>query len=323
MSQTPQPIAVRQNDDDMMELLCAATWHYGTAKRWHLVRVVGTLGFALAAPVITFWFPQAAAWVAALAALWVLAGRTVLAKAEDAQMLAGVTAQEQFDTSVFGLPWHEALAGRPLGHEDVVHASDHIKGEARVKKLNWYADTTTAPWPLNVIICQRASAAWSRRAHLNYARVLTTAAGAWFVAGIIMGIAAHVSLAGYLVMLFLPSQPAFLDALELVRSHRTAGVQKARVEAMADDLLEAGAANLGAVTIADCRAVQDHSYRLRRHSPQVAEWYYRLRRDRDEEAMKRATERKVAQLSPTARADAVEEQVLGDADRADATPAEA
>ena len=40
-------------------------WH----SKWHLVRVAGTIGLALAAPVITFWLPGAADWVAALAAL--------------------------------------------------------------------------------------------------------------------------------------------------------------------------------------------------------------------------------------------------------------
>jgi hypothetical protein len=292
----PRPIAERQNDDDTTELLCAATWHYGVAKMWHLIRVVGTLALALAAPVITFWFPQAADWVAALAAFWVLAARTLLGKAEDMAMHAGVTAQEQFDTEVFGLPWHEALAGKRLGQEDIIDASNHIRGGARAKKKNWYADTTKAPWPLNVVLCQRASAAWSRRAHQNYARVLAGAAAAWFIAGIIMGVAAHVSLAGYLIMLVLPSQPAFLDAIELVRSHWSAGKQKAELEALTDALWEKGVADPTTVTITDCREVQDHSYRLRRHSPQVAQWYYRLRRDRDEDAMIRATERKISRL---------------------------
>jgi hypothetical protein len=280
----------------MVELLCAASRHYGMAKRWHLARVAGTLGLALAAPVITFWVPQFAEWVAAAAAFWVLVGRTVLVAAEDAEMRAGVTAQEQFDTEVFGLPWHETLAGRPLAPEDIVHASDHIKGDARAKKKNWYADTGDAPWPLSVVLCQRASAAWSRRAHQHYAVVLKIAAGAWFVAGIIMGLVAHVSLAGYLIKLFLPSQPAFLDAIELIRSHQSAGEQKTRVEAMADALWERGINDVGSVTVADCRSVQDHSYRLRRHSPQVAQWYYKWNRARDENAMRRATERKVAQL---------------------------
>jgi SMODS-associating 4TM effector domain len=292
----PRPIAERQNNADVMELLCAAAWHYQVAKRWHFVRVVGTLGFALAAPVITFWLPQAAAWVAALAALWVLAGRTFLGKAEDSEMDAGVTAQEQFDTELFGLPWHEALAGRPLAHEEVISASDHIRGAARIKKENWYANTDKAPWPLNVVLCQRSGAVWSRRTHLCYAQILTVAAWAWFLAGIFMGIAAHLTLGGYLIMLFLPSQPAFLDAMDLIRSHRSAGEQRMRVEAKADALWERGVMDPTLVTATDCRAVQDLNYRQRRHYPQVAEWYYRLRRAKDEDAMKRATESMISRL---------------------------
>lgn len=279
-----------------MELLCAATWHYSVAKRWHFIRVVGTLVFALAAPVITFWLPGVAALVAALAALWVLAGRTFLGKAEDKEKGFGVTAQEQFDTEVFGLPWHEALTGRPLAREDIIDASDHITGKARAKKKNWYPDTTKAPWPLNVVLCQRASATWSRRSHQSYANFLTAAAWTWFIGGIVMGVIAHVSLADYLIMLFLPSQPAFLDAMEFIRSHQAAGEQRAQVEARADALWEKGAANANLVTVASCREVQDDNYRLRRHSPQSPDWYYWLRRDRNEHAMRRATEHKISQL---------------------------
>jgi hypothetical protein len=279
-----------------MELLCASTWHYKVAKRWHLVRVTGTLGFALAAPVITFWLPQAASWVATFAALWVLAGRTFLGKAEDSEMHAAVTAQEQFDTELFGLPWHETLAGRQLAGEDILEASNHIKGAARDRKKNWYANADNAPWPLNVVLCQRSSAAWSRRSHQRYAQILATAAGSWFVAGIIMGIAAHVSLSGYLIMLFLPSQPAFLDAMELIRSHRTTAEQRGRIEAQADKLWERGLSNRALVTANECRVLQDLNYRQRRHYPQVAESYYRFRRARDEDAMKRTVERMLSQL---------------------------
>ncbi|MDQ1501626.1 MAG: hypothetical protein QOI86_4966 [Actinomycetota bacterium] len=289
-----RPIAERQNDVDMIELLCAASWHYGVAKRWHLARVFGTLVLALAAPVVTFWAPEAAEWVAAVAALWVMVGRTVLAGAEEKSMRSGVTAQEQFDTAVFALPWHEALADRPLEHEDVVHACDHMSDEKRAKKRDWYPDTGATPWPLDVVLCQRASATWGRRAHDQYASVLALIAGAWFISGIVMGVAADVSLTGYLIKLFLPSQPAFLDAIELIRSHRSASVQKARLETMTNELWDRGSATAGSVSGNDCRSVQDHSYRLRRHSPQIAEWYYRLNRARDERAMRQATDRKIA-----------------------------
>jgi hypothetical protein len=137
---------------------------------------------------------------------------------------------------------------------------------------------------------------WSRRTHLRYAQILTVVAWAWFLAGIFMGIAAHVTLTGYLIMLFLPSQPAFLDAMELIRSHRSAGEQRGRVEAEADALWERGVTDPTLVTVVDCRVLQDLNYRQRNHYPQVAEWYYRLRRAKDEDAMKRATEFMISRL---------------------------
>jgi hypothetical protein len=220
----------------------------------------------------------------------------VLTWAEDAQKLAGVTVQEEFDTTVFGLPWHEALAGRRLRHEDVVHAAGHITPDARAAKKDWYPDADRAPWPLNVVLCQRASAAWGGRAHARYANTLTKTAVVWLVALLVMGGVAHVTLAGFLIKLALPSMPAFLDAIELIRAHRATSAHKARVETMADDLWERGVTHPGSVTVADIRAVQDHSYRLRRDGPQVAEWYYRRHRDEDEAAMRLATEHKLAQL---------------------------
>jgi hypothetical protein len=291
-----RPISERQNDLDMIDLLSAAGWHYGVAKRWHLVRVTGTVVLALAAPVVTFWLASTAEWVAAVAALWVVAGRTILTRLEDAEMHRGVTVQEQFDTALFGLGWNEGLAGPPPEHEDVVHACDHASEAKRARKYDWYPDTGAAPRPLDIVLCQRSSAAWGRRAHDRYATVLTLTTWAWFVAGLAMGIVAGVSLSGYLIELFLPSLPAFLDATELIRSHRSASAQKARLERMTNKLWERGGADHGSVALSDCRSVQDLSYRLRRHNPQVAQWYYLLNRARDERAMRQAAQHKIAQL---------------------------
>ncbi len=112
-----------------------------------------------------------------------------------------------------------------------------------------------------------------------------------------MGLVAHVTLAGYLVELFLPSQPAFLDALELARRHSAASSRKSQLEVLTDELWARGTATGNSVTIDDCRTVQDHSYRHRRDSPQVSELFYRRYKRQDEDAMHRATVQKVAALN--------------------------
>lgn len=292
------PITVRQNEPQMLTLLRAYSWHYQQAGRWHFAKILGTVVLAAAAPAVTFWFPAAADGVAAAAGAWVLAGRTVLAVAENRQTKAGVTVQEQFDTDLFGLPWNASLAGQKAAAEDVADAARHIADDSRLR--DWYAPTGDASWPLDVLLCQRSSAVWGRRAHYDYGVTIAALGAGWFLAGIIMGLAAHLTLGGYLINLFLPSQPAFLEAIELSRSHLRQSADKQSIERQADALWEKGCRRSSSVTEADCRVIQDQAYRLRRRGPRVAQWFYRARRGRDEQAMRAAVGQLLVQLGASA-----------------------
>lgn len=291
-----RPAAQRQNDPDMVDLVCASSHHYRRAKQWHRLRVAGTIGLALLAPVITFWAPSIGPAVATAAGIWLFLARILLARLEDNEMHSAVTAQEQFDTELFGLPWHHGLAGKTLALQDLSDAARRISPKVRALKRDWYPNADAAPWPLNVVLCQEASAVWSRRSHGQYAQVLRAVAFTWFVAGVIMGWADGVTLSAYLVQLFLPSMPAFLDALELADAHQKASERKAKIEEMTGELWARGLTDLASVTLEEIRRVQDHSYRQRRHNPQVAEWHYRLRRKHEEANMRQATERRLQEL---------------------------
>jgi hypothetical protein len=285
---TISPIAERQNAPDALKLLRAYTWHYRVAKRWHFLRVLGTLTLAAAAPVITFHFPGAAGEVAAIAGGWVLLGRTLLIWVEQRQSRLAANIQEQFDVDLFQLVWNEGLVGKRVAEEDIIDAARHVEDDTKLR--DWYAPTAHAPKPLDVLLCQRSSAVWGRRTHFGYAVVVGTIAGGWFLAGIGMGLIAHVSLAGYLIKLFLPSQPALLDSIELVRNHLRQSARKRELEELADSLWEAGCRTPTGVTSQDCRDLQDQSYRLRLDGPGVAQWYYTVRRTRDQRVMAAAVE---------------------------------
>jgi len=293
-SRSRGPIVVRQNEPAMLRLLRAYSWHYRQARRWHFLKILGMLLLAAAAPVVTFWFPDAADGVAAAAGAWVLAGRTVLTIAEQRQTHAAVTIQEQFDVELFELDWNTSLAGPKAAAEDIADGARHIRDDSGLR--NWYASAGNAPWPLDVLLCQRSSAVWGRRAHSAYGLTVATIGSAWFLAGIIMGLVAHLSLGGYLIRLFLPSQPAFLDTIDLARSHLRQSADKRTIEQQADALWEQGCREPGSVAPADCRAIQDQTYRLRRRGPRVAQWFYRSRRGRDQQAMEAAASQLLDQL---------------------------
>lgn len=297
MSASPpihQPISEKQNSDASMELLRADTWYYLRAKRWHAAKIAGTLILAIAAPVVLFWKPSWGDWLGVLAGAWVLLGRTVIAWRDDQNVRTAVTIQEEFDIGLFDLDWNEALAGPKVAHEDIYSAARKIGKEKRLTKLrNWYPDADRVPWPLNVVLCQRSSAVWGRREHFRYAYVVLTAGIAWFVFGLIIFSVAHVSLADYLVIVFLPSQPAFLDTIDLFRGHLGMARNKHVLENQTTKLWENGSHSLGSVTEQDCREVQDQAYRLRRSGMQVPQIVYNILRNQDEDAMRAAVDKYV------------------------------
>ena len=285
-------ISERQNSDESMELLRAYTWFYLRAKHWHAARLAGTLVLALLVPVIVFWKPAWGGILGALAGAWVLVGRTVLMWVEDRSVRLAVTIQEQFDSELFGLEWNTNLAGQQAALEDIHTAAQKVHRERRLRKLrNWYADSDSAAWPLNVILCQRASAVWGRRSHYGYAIFVLSFGILWFIAGVVMASVARATLGDYLIAVFLPSQPAFLDTLELVRGHRQQSQAKAALEEKTTDLWNKGVENPHSVTRQDCREVQDQSYVLRRKGIQIPETVYRIRRSQDEKAMQAAVAR--------------------------------
>lgn len=294
------PISERQNSEESMSLLRADTWYYLRAKRWHALRVLGMLLLAIAAPVVLFWKPGWGDWVGAIAGAWVLVGRTVLSWLDERNVRTAATIQEEFDVGLFDLDWNESLAGPKVASEDIHSAAQRVHKEKQLKRLrNWYADGDRAPWPLNVVLCQRSSAVWGRRGHYWYAYLVLGLGIAWFVAGLVMEGAAHVTVAGYLVKVFLPSQPAFLDTIDLHRGHLRLAKAKEALEVQTTDLWNSGVQSRGSVTEQDCREIQDQTYRLRKSGMQIPQVVYKVRRKRDEEAMRAAVGRLIKAVPST------------------------
>lgn len=286
-----ETIRQRAATTDLQMLWRADSRGYQLAGRWHFARVTVTLGFAFLAPVITFFWPASSDGVAAAAGCWLLFSRTVISGAESRERRRAVTAQELFDTRLFGLPWNLSLAGRPPAEEDIHSAAAKYD---RPGGQNWYADTEDVPWPLDVVLCQRSSAVWGRRTHQMYAIAIGGFGAALFIAGIVIAIVWDLSTTDYLVRLFLPSVPALLDTIDLARTHRQTAAEKKKIEDDADDLWEKGLQDPSNVTLPfECRRLQDQTYRLRLDGPRVAYWLYRLRRNKDEQAMQNAVANRV------------------------------
>lgn len=175
-----------------------------------------------------------------------------------------------------------AIATRPV----VSHSDDALR--------DWYpAAAERVIRPVDVLLCQRSSVVWGRRTHSGYAALLLALTLGWWIVGVAVGVLADLSLGEYLVGLFLPSLPAFLDASELWRAHREQADNKGLIENEIDELWATARAIAHVPPPERCREIQDRIYVTRRTGPPVPRPYYRLRRDRDERAMQSAAEQLV------------------------------
>jgi hypothetical protein len=274
-------ISRRQDEPEHLQRLLAYSHVYRVAQRWRRVRAVGTLALAAVAPLISLTIPATTDVLAAVAAGWLVLGRTVLSALEQHTRDRAVAMQELYDTRLFCLPWNGALAGRPPIPDDIARAARHIGDDGPYRQ--WYSvNLDGVPWPADALLCQRQSTVWSRSDHRAYASTLITAGIAWFVLGVTVALVRDLSLADYLIKLFLPTSPALLDAAELSRDHQRHARARERALQDIDDLYELHRQDLSSVPVSACRGVQDASFLLRRSGPRVPNLFYRLRRSGSE-----------------------------------------
>lgn len=284
-----QTIAERQRSLDNQRLFKAFSWHYRRAKAWRALFALGTIGLAAASPIMVLCYPSSSKWLASLAAVWLLAGRLAMQGLERTHRTEGAKIHDKFDRNLFDLDWNRAVAGPPPAEEDITDAASRFRGD--LTRINdWYPDTRDSARPAAVLLCQRSSAVWGRRDHRAYASFLVVISVAWLVAGLVFAVVRRMSLVDYLVSLFLPSQPAFVDAIELIQFHFKQARSKGNIEGKLDEMLEQFL-NRRAIKDRDIEMIQEQLFQFRRDGAYVPTLFYKIRRRRGQLGMQEAADR--------------------------------
>lgn len=297
---TATSIFDRQNELEALGLARAFRRRYAVARRWRLLRVgvgllIGTVGVLLA-----LLEPSTEEYVSAIAAAWLVFGRTVLDGYEERQRRRGALAQELFDTQVFDLPWSPSAVGARPAPEDVRNWGRRERDEGL---RDWYAATHPARHPVDVLLCQRSIITWARQDHATYAHLLRWAAGVAFVATLVIGVVLGLSLGEYLLRLGVPVLPACLDVLDIAKANAQVANTKRRLERRADELLECARMSETPPTIAECRELQDGIYATRL-LPGVPNWIYVITRRERQRNMEDTVGQQASTLPAALRRDA-------------------
>ena len=290
-----------------MRLLAAQRHLYTQAKQLQRWRVAGTIGLAAIAPVMYYLIPDSKAGLAVSGGIWLLASRVILEGIEAKRIEQAAKIQEQFDVELFELPWNRVLVGNKLSPELINSADNSYSGD-REELKDWYADTGSVPYPLDVLLCQRANLVWDWRLRRHYAWGISAMTALLLGLGIMLAVVTSLALLDYLLALFVPSLAALLRGVEVAKAHFKTATEKEKIEQEISEIWEAGLRDPTSVSREQCRRIQDCIYVLRSKGPLVPDEWYTWLRDRYQVDMQSA----VAQLRTSAeRALADDSQASG------------
>lgn len=286
---TSAVINARQNDDDALRLLIAQRRLYSRAKRWQSTRWIGLLVISLAAPVVTIVWDQAAVWVGAGAGLWLFLGRTFFAWRELSTMTRAAIVQEDFDLYVFAMPRSIERADRP-SLEDIARISGgnpNLRATAsRENLLDWYPVTDDIPGRRTVAIAQRANAEYSHRLLRTTVTIWLILTVAWVVVLIVISASIGLPLSTFILGVALPVLPAALDVSEYLHNVSTAAGDRRDLARTIEQKIGIAEPIEGFELL----VWQERLFDLRRTTPQIPDWLYRLTRKKNEHDMKMAAD---------------------------------
>lgn len=283
-------IARRQNDDEALRLLLAQRRLYSKAKRWQGVRWIGLIILGVAAPFISILVPWLAVAVGAVTGLWLFAGRTLLASAEARTMTRAAAIQEDLDLYVFEMPKTIERSSIPTIEEIelLVHSDVSLREAAKRQRLiDWYDIDPSHPGAETVAISQRANASYTDSLVRSAVRLWAVVTLIWLTALIVWSALSGLTFGLILLGVVFPVLPAVLDVAEYLRSAWRAAQDRGDLARTIQDRIEDDQPISGQELI----AWQVQMYDLRRTTPQVPDWLYKLRRSRNEAAMRAAAGR--------------------------------
>ena len=210
-----------------------------------------------------------------------------------------VSVQEEFDTHVFDLPTNNFIVDRP-SPTLIAEAAARYKGN---RSEDWYPDTRPVVRPLDVLICQRSNLGWGSSTHRVYAACLTVALVALVAAGLAIAIAAELTVVEGLTAVLVPLLGPARELIEMIRANRESADIKTETETKVLALWSPGMAEADAVTIQDCRTVQDRLLQIRQTNAYVPDWLDNLRRSRHEVLMQESAKHLVEEAVQHGRTD--------------------
>lgn len=281
----------RQNEKEFQALLVAMRYYYNKAKTIHRIRVIGNIVIALFGVFMVSFFPQikqlSLVFLPIVSFLWILISRLLLIEWEKKHTKIAATLQEEFDTSLFGIPWQKVLAGSRIDPENIIKADQKFKGD-RSKLKDWYIGINAPNPSLNVLLAQRMNLVWDVRLRKRYAVLVGCMTLLYLLCTLFIG--RNTNMVAYMLTLLIPSVSILIHGVETCRDHwrRAQSCEKIGREILAT--YTSKATNIDQDIVLCCREYQDFIFQKRCDTTLIPNGLYWLSRNNDDHTMKQVNE---------------------------------
>jgi len=294
-------IPEKQNSEQNLQLLAAASDVYSRAKLLMAIQFALTVPAALASSIIMAFQPSTKLWLTFFSVTVALADAIFLSRSQSRLRKRGATIQQMFDCGLFALPWRLLRCGPPVDSEDILaHAKSVLRNaKVRAKLLDWYpAAVKGLPLHLARLVCQRASLWWDLRQRDRVRGALTLLLSVLATVVFLIALVRRNTVEQMILTVYVPLAPAILWIIREILAQRDA-IQSdekglAFVESLWNQALDRAAT--GDDLLHGSTLAQDALFDARSRSPMVFNWVYRLLRNRQQEQM----EHRAAELADQA-----------------------
>lgn len=283
---TAAAISRRQNRLDALRPLYAQRKLYSKSKRFLSFRMWGMGIIAIAAPIVAFVWPMLAVAVGAVAGAWLALGRAYFIVAEKRYTRQAAAVQELFDTYVFKMP---AIAVRPETPSleeiaNIAGSDTELQAKAAQESLlDWYPIDNRDSGITAVAVSQRANVSYSQSLLKVTSRLWIWLILGWSAILVAISIMLGLSVATFLLAVFLPLASPIIELFEYWKGIHTASTERGSMSQEIEDKLKNNE-----VTGEELMVWQARMYDLRIAMPQVPNVLYKLQRKTNERAMKTA-----------------------------------
>lgn len=290
----------KQNSEDALRLLRARSRIHASVKRAQRYYFL----FVLLLPIVSIvtastpflsegvkWVSLVALVVGASDALWIDRWRR-------SRIKLSAKLQEQFDTTVLGLPWNAFVAGQRVDAEEIErYGGEPLKTKRELELHGWYPHSVD-PLPLSSarFVCQRTNLWYDSNLRGEYQRCLK--ALGWIYFTILMLISLHKPLVDVILTMLVPFGPFALWTIRESQRQGDTIALVARLKGEVDGSLDKFQSDDDPCKLeARARQLQDAIFSHRASSPLVSDFIYYFRRSELEQQMEAGTKDFIKRLN--------------------------